>query len=344
MLKKLKIILFSAAIILGINILYTSSAKASDVNGLAMQPVYPSNQIVKNGILNPRVKPGTKQNLSFNIINLSNQDEKITVQPNTAITSGGPAIDYSHNKYNYDKSLKYNFGQIFSPKKLDLTVKSNKPTKVTFTANIPKNKFKGLLMGGFYITTSQISYNTNSSTSLNNKYTYAMPVIMREDNVKSVPKLSLGDVTNGNSFKTPIITSSISNKEPAMIDRMSLDTTIKDPNSNTILHKKSDNNSVAPNSNFKYVTPIDNKDNLDPGKYHIKIIAKSPEGKWILEKDFTVTVGQYLGTIIQNNQWIWLILALIILLIISLIGYLIYRKRRRNNQSNNAQTRVERNK
>lgn len=328
--KQLSKIFVVFAMLFGFLIMYGHSANASDVNGLAMEPIYPSNQISKNGILNPRVKAGSNQELSFNIINLSNQPIKVKISPNTAVTSSGPSIDYSRSKYKYDDSLKYNFKQIFSPHEVKLDVEPNKPTKVTFTAKIPKKEFKGLLMGGFYINTNQSSINNASGTAINNKYTYSMPVVMREDNVKTSPKLTLGDVTNGVSFRSPIITSSIYNKQPAVIDQMTMDTKINDQNGNEIFKSFSNNNSVAPNSNFKYVNTINNKNELSPGKYHIKIIAKSPEGKWILEKDFTVTVGQYLGTILQNNQWIWLIIALIILAIIALIVYLIYRKHKKN--------------
>lgn len=332
--KRIKIFLSLILSIVAFIFFTNATIKASDVNGLAMEPIYPSNQIVKNGILNPRVKAGSKQELSFNLINLSNQPIKVSISPNTAVTSDGPSIDYSRDKYKYDDSLKHNFKQIFSPKKIKLNVEPNKPTKVAFTANIPKKKFNGILMGAYYINTNQTSINNASGTAINNKYTYAMPVVMREDSVKAVPKLTLGKVTNGVSAKSPIVTSDIYNKRPAIIDHMTMDTKINDQDGNEIFKGSTGGNSVAPNSNFKYTNTIDNKDNLNPGKYHIKIVAKSPEGKWILEKDFTVTVGQYLGTILQNNQWIWLILALIVLAIIALIVYLIHRKHKKNKEMN----------
>ncbi|UQS84677.1 DUF916 and DUF3324 domain-containing protein [Apilactobacillus apisilvae] len=338
--KKFKIFLYSIAILLSFVFISAQRAQASDVNGLAMEPIYPNNQITKNGILYPMVSPGSTQTLSFNIINLSNQSQKLTISPNTAITSNGPSIDYSQSKYKYDSSLKYKFSDIFFPKKIKLDVKPNTPTKVTFTAKIPKKEFKGLLMGGFYIDTNQTSYNNDSGTSINNKYTYAMPVIMRENKEKSLPELKLGTVTNGMSFKAPIISSKIYNKQPAMIDQLKMDTTIKDDNNKLIFHSYNNDNSVAPNSSFNYVNTIPNKDNLQPGTYHIKIIAKSPEGKWILQKSFTVSVGQYLGTIFQNNQWLWLFIIIIILLIVSFIGYLIYKKHKKNllSQSNDKST------
>lgn len=305
---------------------FSKNSNASSVNGLAMEPVYSKNQISKNGILNPLVRPGSKQELLFNLINLSNQDATISISPNTAVTSSGPSIDYSKTSYNYDNSLKNNFRSLFSKKKINLTLKPSKPTTIKFTANIPRDDFSGLLMGGFYITSNQNSISNNSGTLINNKYSYVMPVIMRSNHVKVNPKLTLGSVNSSKDGNNPIVTSKIYNKQPAMIDQMQLDTKISDSNGNNIYHNKNSGNSVAPNSNFNYISTFYDRDNLGPGTYRIKIVAKSPVGSWILQKDFTIGISQYLGVILHDNSWIWLIILLLILLLIFIIIYFIYKK------------------
>ncbi|MCK8607129.1 DUF916 domain-containing protein [Apilactobacillus ozensis] len=306
--------------------LLVNKSLADGVNGIAMQPTYPSNQIIKNGIINPLVKPGDTQKLSFKIINLSNEKIKVSITPNTAVTSDTPSIDYSQNKYKYDNSLKYNFKDIFSVNKIYKTLEPHKVVDITFTARIPKEKFNGLLMGGFYISTNKIYLNNNSATAINNKYSYVMPVIFKENHSKIDPNLTLGKVYSDNQNSTPIVNSVIYNKKPAIIDGMTIETFINDSNGNRIYHMYNNNNSVAPNSNFTYKSVISNKNILSPGKYHIKIIVKSNEGNWILQKYFSIGVGQYLGTILQDNSWIWWLVLLLILLIILIIIYIVYKK------------------
>lgn len=311
---------------------------ASAVNGIALQPNYSKTQISKNGILNPKVKPGEKIDLSFNIINLSYQSTKISISPNTAVTSSAPSIDYSKSNYKYDDSLKYNFRDFFNKKKLTMRLQPKKITRVTFTATIPKSRFNGILVGGFYISTDQESTTNLNGTTLNNKYSYVMPAILKEDSKTAIPKLTLGDVNAQNTLNGPVVTSNIYNKRSAMISNMKITTDITDSNKNNIFHLYRNNTSVAPNSNFaqeSYIT----KDNLNPGNYHIKIVADSPQGKWILEKDFTVSVSQYLSTVFQNNSLFWLIVLVVILLLLIIIGYFIYRRIKNNrkiDKSNNS--------
>ncbi|TPR39095.1 WxL protein host-binding domain-containing protein [Apilactobacillus micheneri] len=334
MLKKFKIIFSSILFLLLLLMFHGINTHASVVNGIAMQPVYSSDQISKNGLLNPRVKPGSKVNLSFNIINLSYSTTDITVTPNTAVTSASPSIDYSKSNYKYDNSLKYNFRDFFDNKKINMKLQPKKATRISFTAKIPKDGFNGIILGGFYITTNQESTTNVNGTTLNNKYSYAMPVILKEDYKKAVPKLTLGDVQAQNTQTGPVVTSEIYNKRPAMISGMTMTTDIKDSNGNSIFHNYTNSNSVAPNSNFlksSYIT----KNNLNPGTYHIKIVAKSDVGNWVLEKDFNVSVSQYLSTVLQNNSFLWLIILLIILVLLIILGYFIYRKIKKNKQANN---------
>lgn len=313
--------------------LFSIKANASNVNGIAMEPVYPSNQITQNGFLNPRVTPGSTQNLSFNLINLSNETINASISPNTAVTSNTPSIDYGQSKYKYDNSLKYNFRELFETHSEKVKLYPHRPTRITFTAKIPKERFSGILMGAFYIDTGQTFINNSSGTALNNKYTYAMPLVMKEDYSKAIPKLTLDSVKTGEQNKTPTVNSKIYNKRAAAINELNMTTNITDPNGNNIYHNYSNNNSIAPNSNFTYTNLISGKDNLQPGKYHIKIIAISNVGKWVLEKDFNVSVGQYIGTFIHNLSWVWLIIILIILLLLAIIIYIIYRKYKQHKQN-----------
>jgi hypothetical protein len=329
--KKMLFLLFLFFGILSVHL--GTIVHADSVDGLAMQPIYPSNQISKNGILNPKVVPGDTQELSFNVINLSNTKQNIEVMPNTAVTTNGPSISYSFSKYDYDSSMKYKFRDLVSTKDMSINLAPRKVTKITFKVKIPKQRFSGLIMGAFYIKTNQESITNTHGTTINNHYSYAMPVALKEDNIRSVPKLTLGRVHSMIVNHSPAVESTIYNKRPAMVYQMDVRTDITDSNGKNIYHNVYNGSSVAPNTKFILRNGIQ-KDALKPGTYHIRMVfdGKS-DGKWILEKDFTVNINQYLNVVLQNNSWIWLIIIIIILLIIFFIIFFIYKKRKKNRET-----------
>lgn len=308
------------------------AVQADSVDGLAMQPIYPNNQIAKNGILNPKVVPGSTQNLSFNVINLSNSKQNIEVMPNTAVTTNGPGISYAFSQYDYDSSMKYKFRDLASPKHMSIELAPRKVTKITFRVKVPKRHFNGLIMGAFYIKTNQESITNAHGTTINNRYSYAMPVALKEENTRSVPKLTLGRVRSIIVNHSPYVESTVYNKKAALIYQMDVKTNITDSNGKTIYHDFHNGSSVAPNTKFTLTNGIQ-RDALKPGTYHIRIVfdGKS-DGKWILEKNFTVNMSQYLNVVLQNNSWIWLIIIVIILLIIFFIIFFIYKKRKKNRE------------
>ncbi|MCF6515599.1 DUF3324 domain-containing protein [Lactobacillus sp. S2-2] len=307
------------------------NTKAQVVKGLALKPIYPSNQIIENGYLNPLVKPGTTQKLSFNIINFSNKTQKVRISANTAKTVGTPAIDYSDHKFLNDNKKQNNFNQLFDKSVIIKNVSPNKPTKITFNAKIPKQGFKGLLLGGFYIDNNLSLKTQQGSTLINNKYTYVMPVGIKEVDKIVKPKLTLGEVNGKNIFTRPQVNATIYNKKPGLINNMDVNTKVTNEDKKQVVNQRVQMTSVAPSTHFT-MQNLANTDTLKPGKYHIRIVANSDQGKWVLEKDFTISNTQYMGSYLQANSWLIYLIIILILLLLLLIAYLIYRKYKKNQE------------
>ncbi|MCK8625162.1 WxL protein host-binding domain-containing protein [Apilactobacillus xinyiensis] len=306
----------------------TNKVHAAKVGGIAIEPVYASNQITKNGFLNPKVKPGAYQDFEMNVLSMSNKSQDVTIKPHTAYTSEGISISYDKDKIINTSNLQYDFRSLFKNKSLTFKLPAGSAYKIRFRAKIPEKSFSGLIMGGFYITTNDsIAKGQDTGTTITNKYSYVMPAILNEDGAKAVPKLSLGNIETKGKF----VNSKIYNKRPSYINSMSIYSKITDSDNKTVSEYESKDNSVAPNSHFN-VTNLVYSGAIRPGNYHIKIVAKSTDPyKWVMEKDFSVSSSQYIGYIIGNNQWIIYIILLLMLIILLLI-IILFKRRRKNKQ------------
>ncbi|KRM68159.1 hypothetical protein FD06_GL001373 [Apilactobacillus ozensis DSM 23829 = JCM 17196] len=301
---------------------------AAKVGGIAMEPVYSKNQISKNGYLNPRVKPGSYQNFDINILSMSDKNQKITVEPHTAYTSDGISVAYDKDKIISKSNMKNDFRFLFKNKSITFNLPAGKTYRVRFTAKIPNEEFNGIIMGGFYITNNDaLEQGQDTGTMINNKYSYVMPAVLNEDGKKAVPKLTLDKIdANGN-----IVSSKIENKKSAYIDSMSIYSKITNSSGKVVSEYEGKDKSVAPNTNF-YLDNLMYSGNIRPGKYHIKIVAKSTDPyKWVMEKDFSVSSAQYIGYIIESNQWILYLILILLLLILILIIFIIKKRKEKNN-------------
>lgn len=326
--NKLKVLLFS---LISFLFLFTYRVDAAKVGGIAMEPVYSSNQMSKNGFLNPKVKPGTYQDFEINILSMSNKSQEVTIKPHTAYTSSGISISYDKDMIINTADLKYDFRSLFKNKSLNFNLPAGSTYRVKFRAKIPDKPFAGLIMGGFYITTNDDpASGPDTGTMVKNRYSYVMPSILKEDNVKPIPKLTLGEVEPDGD----LINSKIYNRKPSYINNMSIYSKITDSKNKVVSEYESKNNSVAPNTSF-YLSNLMYSGVIRPGNYHIKIVANSSDPyKWVMEKDFSVTSSQYIGYIIGSNQWIVYLIIALLLLILLLIIFIIKRRKRKEKIKN----------
>lgn len=330
--KKRKVLILFSGLIFGfIFLILNQNISAQTVKGFGIEPIYTKNQISKNGLLYQKTNPGQRQELSFNIVNFSNKSQKVKISANTAATSSSPSIYYSDNKFSNDQNSNLNFKNLFKKQTIVKKIKPNTPTKITFNANIPDNGFSGVISGGFYIDNNLTTRSNQNGTNINNHYTYVMPAILRGDNKIAKPNLTLGNVDAKSINDSPSIDSTIYNKKSASVFNADIDTKVTRDNQ-IIAQNKVGSGSIAPNTHFTMNT-LSNQDKLSPGKYHIKIKINSDNGKWVLEKDFNVSLTQYVGSQLKSNIWWILIVILIIILIIALIVYIIYERRKKQHES-----------
>lgn len=306
---------------------------ATEAPALALKPIYPKNQILDNGIFFVNTKPGTIQNLDLSLINLSSDKQVMTITPTSAYTTNGGAISYDNTKkFPKDKSLKYKFSNLSIKKKYTVSLAPNKATTIRTQVRIPKNHYKGIILGSLYVQPKvDEEYYKKSGASITNRFAIAMPVYLRDLNKKVVPKLTLGDVGFKQTNRNGIVYSHLYNEEPTTSTNMIMNNKIyrKGDPSHILSSSKETGMSLAPNSNFIYSNNV-NSNLMIPGTYHIHIKAKDGNNNhWTIDKDFSVSFRQALEYD-ANKIWWWLILLILLILVIFILVYIIYKQNKKH--------------
>lgn len=320
--------------ILGFSFLFSTSSQAAGTSDIAISPVYPSNQISKNGIFDLKVEPGQTQTVSMKIANLSKEAKTLKITATTAYTSDGGVLAIDRDTIPKSETLKYKFQDLVAKDDRTKTVEipANQILEVPFKLNIPQNKFDGLIVGGLLVQTDNTANPINNKgVSVKNKFAYAMSVVLKEQDQTAEPSLKLGTIKAGKVGSSIKVKTEFKNTAPAIVSDMSVDSVITKKDSNTIMGKTTQNGmSMAPNSQFSFANNW-NKKNILPGNYHYKATVQTADGHhWLLEKDFKISIADAVLLNDHYNPWIKYIVLAIILIILALIVWYIVKKRKQN--------------
>ncbi|TPR37879.1 DUF3324 domain-containing protein [Apilactobacillus micheneri] len=332
--KNFLFLIFSLLLFSSLTLFFNqSNVYATNAPALALKPIYPNNQIMKNGIFFVDTKPGDVQDLDLSLINLSNEKQDMIVYPTTAYTTNGGAISFDNTKrFPKDHSLKYKFSDLSIKKKYRVTLQPNKATTVKVQVRIPKKHYEGIILGSLYVKPKlDEAYYKQNGASITNKFAVAMPVYLRDRNIKVVPKLTLGKVGFKQQNRNGIIYSHLYNEQPTTSTNMTMSNKIyrKGDSSHILSSAKETGMSLAPNSNFTYDNYV-NSNLMIPGTYHIHIDAKDGNNNhWKIDKDFNVSFEQALEYNAKKIWW-WLIIIIILLILILLLVYIIYRQHKKH--------------
>ncbi|USS93367.1 DUF916 and DUF3324 domain-containing protein [Fructilactobacillus ixorae] len=319
--------------------LFVPIAHATPGPGVAVKPNYPSTQIQNSGSFFFKTKPGEPQVITVDLANLANYSQTLSIEPTTAYTSKDGAITYKPGKMPYDRTLKYKMRNLVKEKKQTVTLGANQTKTVSFTVNPPKKDYKGIILGALYIKTENKNDNVNSNNvNLNNKVALVMPLMIKSQDKKVNPKLTVPKIAPNKSGAQTIIDTTLANERPTTIKGLEVKDRIyrKGNPKKTLAKNHQYQLSMAPNSNFKMQNDF-GKNALLPGTYHLSLRAHDMNGNhWKIEKDFNVSIKD--SVIYNNNNWWWIALLIALFLIILLLLYLIYRQKRKQKELLNDRT------
>ncbi|USS88944.1 DUF916 domain-containing protein [Fructilactobacillus cliffordii] len=315
-----------------------TAVNATPGPGIAVKPNYPSTQFDQGGSFFFKTKPGEPQTITMDVANLANYSQTLTIEPTTAYTSKDGSITYKPGKVPYDRTLKYKMRDLVKEKKQKITVGANQTKKVSFTVTPPKKDYKGIILGALYVKTENRNDNVNANNvNLNNKLSLVMPIMIKSQDKKVNPKLTVPSIKPDKSGSQTLINTKLANERPTTIKGMTVTDRIyrKGNSKKTLSKNKQYQLSMAPNSNFNMQNDF-GKNALLPGTYHLSLRAHDENGNhWKIEKDFNVSIKD--SVIYNNNNWWWIALLVALFLIILLLLYLIYRQKRKQKELLNNQ-------
>lgn len=335
------------------------SAAASEFK-FAVIPGIPKNQIDKTKTyFDLKMDPEAEQDLEVQLRNDTDKEVIVETGISSATTNLNGVVEYSLNGKKPDSSLKYNMADLAkAPAETKLPAKGEATVKIHI--KMPKEKFDGVLAGGITFTEKESDEeapkdSSSSGMAINNKYSYVVALLARQNENEVTPELLLNDVAAAQVNARNVINANLQNPKATYINQLKLKAEItKKEDSKVFYTAEGEGMQMAPNSNFDYPIPLNGKP-LEAGNYHLKIVAyggKSEEGtykvknaegtevtfkyKWELDKDFTISGAEAKKyneqdvTIKKDNTWLYILIGVLLLLLaLLLIFFLIRRKKKK---------------
>ncbi|ETY73262.1 DUF916 and DUF3324 domain-containing protein [Lactiplantibacillus fabifermentans] len=320
----------------------SSSVAQSGSIGFSVSAKIPDNQIhKKNSYFDLKMTKGKSQVLKTVIYNTTNRDIKVQTAIHTAYTNTNGVIDYVTPAKTYDSSLLYKMSDITKLQGAKtVTVPANGSKVVSAQVTMPNKNFNGVILGGWYFRRAddKVTGTVKGSMNIKNQYSYVIGLKYTEGTVPS-PKLTLEKVTAGMENYHRGIFPYLRNTSATIISNLTMNTTVTSKNSGKVVKKeKKQNVQIAPNSFFKYPL-LTGSTKLQAGKYHLHMVVKNSEHRWVFDKDFTIseaTANEYNKKSVDNAgiNIIWFIvfgaLGMLILVLLILWLFFFLKKRRQN--------------
>lgn len=223
--------------------------------GFGAAPLLPENQLTQASYFDLLVKPGTSQDVQIQLENFENEPKTLALTPTTAFTNEAGKLDYSSS--NHVPLAGPNFREITSKQQV-ITLQPLEKRVVTFTIDLPKEKFDGVLLGGI-----QITWETTSSGTLQQEVAYTIGVMLREDETLPEPKLQLVDVTTANNQ----LAVQLKNPTGALISQYQMTGSLSKGNQTITLAPQTI--SIAPQDAFTLI--LESKEKITAGNYTLKL-------------------------------------------------------------------------
>ncbi len=287
------------------------------------------------------MKPNQTKTLSVVIENLEDNTKTISAAANTGYTtdSGTEAFD-KHNPGKLSQA-EYQFSQLFDQPQM-ITLKPKETKTVNFKVKMPDQLYAGVLKGALYFKDTKAGSTQGTDQqgfSVKNYYAMAIGVVLREHpNIHTPANLKLRRirVSETNYLHEPTVLAKLENVRAATPGAMTVNAKVsKHKGSKTLFGYQREGITMATNSSFEYGIPLGDSW-INPGKYHLHLVAKSSQKTWVFDRDFEISVNQAMQMNRKNKNlwWIWLIILLIIIFIILLITtyYLGYRRRKKQDE------------
>ena len=239
------------------------------------------------------MEPGVDQTLEVTVYNSS--DEEITVNVNNTIattnSNGLIVYDGLEEGQKPHESMENPFSDISEIDNNKITVPAGGQEIVKVKVNAPEESFDGVILGGLYFTLEPDENEDEGSVAIQNRYSYALAVQIREaDNETEVkPDISLLSVEPGIvNYRTGLQTEFV-NTTPMIIGGLTFEGSVFEENGEEAIYTHTvEDFVIAPNSQFNFPVMYENH-RLEAGTYTFKATVSNEDNDWDFEQQFEVT-------------------------------------------------------
>lgn len=265
---------------------------------ISVKAILPDNQIAKDaGYYDLKVKPGEKQELSFQLYNQGDQDATVNIDINPAYTGDGGSFVYTEDDTNKDSSLKYPLSSIAtSEQTVSIPAKGTTVTKVQL--EIPDEPFEGLILGAIRVTSADAKAKETEETkkgfNISNNFAYSVAIQLRESDDLPKSELAIKKVFASQIAGRNTVKINLQNPTATIIDNVSYEATVTKKGDSTPLHEtKVKGYRVAPNTNYNIPISWENQP-FTAGTYIAKVKAKSEdtEQEWTFDQEFVISAKE----------------------------------------------------
>lgn len=343
--KRIRVILLGSFFIFLMGLTATLTVFAEEGSDFTVVPNYGAGQTNQDaGYFSIKAENEKTYPIKVTIFNLSKkEDNTFSIQLVQASTTNNGRIDYTPSKEN-----KINSGDISiidlaekNKRKQQVTIKANESREVEINLKVPKEGFKGTLLGSIYVKKMPKEQKEVEGIGVINAFAMTIPIIMSQDFDKKIaPQLELTDAKLVSDTGVPKVVGEVSNFAPTMFGQIFVKAWVTEgKKSDKLFESEADSYEMAPNSSFQFT--LDTKNHLlKPGTYTYHMVMKSGEKTFNLKRDFTVNqkireeVNKKLLQSEPKLYNIWLIVSVIlgVLLFISLLLYFLNRKKGAKNK------------
>lgn len=325
--------------IMVLTVMGSLDASAEEMS-FSVEAQLPDNQLDKSKTyFDLRVTPGAKEELKVAIQNNKAEEVTVKIQANTAVTNDNGVIDYAVVKPTLDKTLEVPFASIAKVEP-EVVLAPNEKKVISIPVAIPSNSFNGIILGGLHFSQKEGTGETKTETGMQieNKFAYVIGVRLSENDDAVESDLKLLNVGAAQRNYRNVIEARLQNPMPRILGSMVVTADVYGANNleTPIFHSNQTNLNMAPNSNFGYGIPMDNKA-FKPGKYLLKMTVEADGKTWPFEKEFEIKADEAkvlnskaVDLLEEENDYVlYFIIGGIILavVIIGLISWMVHQKR-----------------
>ncbi|MFC6323562.1 DUF916 and DUF3324 domain-containing protein [Companilactobacillus baiquanensis] len=337
--KKLSIMFtFLFLFVIGIFTVHPTTAQAANLN-YTVSVDHPDNQVSSNiSYFDLKVKPDDHQKLTIHIDNTDSTAHKYLISINRANTNSNGVIDYSKHGTKADSSLESDIEKMV-PQPKTVTVPANTNQAESFELNVPKNEFKGIVLGGIQVKSLDSNKQpvNKKGVTLNNQYAYVIGLQLQESSASIKPNINLNYVKSKQINYQNYIVANLQNDQPTLINKIDANARITKQGGEIAVYKLAKPGlDMAPNSNFDLPVSTNNKP-LKAGKYTLHLKLSTSTKTWNFTKNFTISSTKAkqmnktaVGETKSNNNWLMLTLIGILILIIIALMFVIIKNKNKN--------------